>query len=48
MGAVAVAGFAIATARGSATCPFELLCAVDAAPFLAGQMIYRTSEKTEA
>jgi hypothetical protein len=42
MGAVAVAGYVIATALGGITCPFELVYAVGAATFLAGLGIYRT------
>ena len=41
MGAVAAVGFVIATARGSATWPFELFCGVGAASFLAGLVIFR-------
>ena len=44
MGAVAVAGFVIATAAGATTWPFELLCGVGVIAFLAGSVIYRTGE----
>ena len=47
MGAVAAAGFVIATARGSATWPFELFCGVGAASFLAGLVIYRAGGESK-
>jgi hypothetical protein len=42
MGIVALGGFVIATAMGAAIWPFALFCAVGAASFLAGLVIYRT------
>jgi hypothetical protein len=38
---VAVGGFVIATAVGSATWPFALFCGVGAVSFLAGLLLYR-------
>jgi hypothetical protein len=48
MGTVAAVGFVIATARGSATWPFELVCGVGAASFLAGLVIFRAGGSSKA
>jgi hypothetical protein len=39
---VALGGFVVATAVGSAVWPFALFCCVSAASFLAGLVIYRS------
>lgn len=44
MGAVAVMGFVVMTARGGTTWPFELVCGVGAIAFLSGLVIYRSGE----
>ena len=44
MCAVALAGFVVATALGSATWPFALFAVVGSASFLTGSVVYRSRE----